>query len=313
MTTIPKLSVLSLCIWIILLPALPVGADDSFELNSGDRIVFLGNSFFERALDHGRLETALTLCWPLRDLTFRNLGWDGDTVYGHSRTGGRRRAVFGSPEEGFERLVAHVNSLKPTVIVLAYGLNESFDGEAGLKPFEAAMGRLIEALDLGNTRFVFLSPLPLDNTFLEDKAYAAKRSAMLAKYCGIIREAAESDGHPYVDLFKRLHGSSYTDNGLHPSDDGYRLIAEITAQALKLPKPAIPIDSPQAETLRAAIVKKNRLYFHRWRPRNDAFVYGERKDEQKIAQTEPEQFEPFIAKQEAVIREILGKIGKESE
>ena len=44
---------------------------------------------------------------------------------------------------------------------------------------------------------------------------------------------------------------------------------------------------------------------HRGRPRNDAFVFGERKDEQKIAQTEPAQFEPFIAKQEAVVRQLL--------
>ena len=67
----------------------------SFSLEDGDRVVFLGNTFFERALDYGHLETMLTLHWPDRNVTFRNLGWDGDTVYGHSRAGGRRRAVFG--------------------------------------------------------------------------------------------------------------------------------------------------------------------------------------------------------------------------
>ena len=49
-------------------------AVEKFELCDGDRVVFLGNSFFERALDYGHLETALALCWPDRDITFRNLG-----------------------------------------------------------------------------------------------------------------------------------------------------------------------------------------------------------------------------------------------
>ena len=90
-----------------------LSAAEKFELCDGDRVVFLGNSFFERALDYGCLETALALRWPDREITFRNLGWDGDTVYGHSRTGGRRRTVFGDPEEGFQRMIAHLHSLNP--------------------------------------------------------------------------------------------------------------------------------------------------------------------------------------------------------
>ena len=82
--------------------------EKSFELLDGDRVLFLGNSFFERALEYGYLETAIALSFPDRDITFRNVGWDGDTVFGHSRTGGRRRAVFGDVEEGFQKMVEHV-------------------------------------------------------------------------------------------------------------------------------------------------------------------------------------------------------------
>jgi hypothetical protein len=67
----------------------------------------------------------------------------------------------------------------------------------------------------------------------------------------------------------------------------------------------IESDSEKADQIRNTIIKKNTLFFHRWRPRNDAFVYGERKDEQRIAQEEPAQIEPFIAKQEAAIRFLL--------
>ena len=57
--------------------------EKSFELLNGDRVLFLGNSFFERALEYGYLESAIALSFPDRDITFRNVGWDGDTVFGH--------------------------------------------------------------------------------------------------------------------------------------------------------------------------------------------------------------------------------------
>ena len=101
------------------------------------------------------------------------------------------------------------------------------------------------------------------------------------------------------------------ENGIHPADHGYREIARIIAEQLKLPPATIELSSDAAEEIRTSIVKKNTLYFHRWRPRNDAFVYGERKDEQIIAQTEPERFEPFIEKQEREIRRLLAKLGGE--
>ena len=77
------------------------------------------------------------------------------------------------------------------------------------------------------------------------------------------------------------------------------------ATSLSLPRPAVALDSREAEALRSNIVRKNSLYFHRWRPRNDAFVYGERKNEQATAQTEPEKFEPFVSGQEDLILEKL--------
>ena len=78
-----------------------------------------------------------------------------------------------------------------------------------------------------------------------------------------------------------------------------------------IPPPIIFLDSAEAQTIRTVITKKNNLYFHRWRPRNDAFVYGERKDEQKIAQTEPGKLDPFIEKQEQVIRKLLVALERE--
>ena len=62
---------------------------------------------------------------PTKSIVFRNLGWSGDTVFGHARAG------FGTPVDGFKQLKEHVLGLKPTVLIVGYGMAESFDGEAG--------------------------------------------------------------------------------------------------------------------------------------------------------------------------------------
>ena len=271
-----------------------------FELRDGDRVVFLGNSFFERALDYGHLETTLAVRWADLEITFRNLGWDGDTVYGHSRAGGRRRAVFGDPAEGYQKMVTQMNEMKPTVIFLAYGFNESFDGPEGLERFAKGLERLLTDVGNNETRWVLITPPAVE-------AKGRSVNAILGRYAEVILTTALAGGHHAVDLFETpgLKSPGGYENGLHLSAAGYRQVAGILAQQLKLPQPRLAPDSPQTEKIRQAIVKKNTLYFHRWRPRNDAFVAGERKDEQKTAQREPAQFEPLITKQEQLIRQLL--------
>ena len=303
------------CLLLLAFSTHVVAQEDTFELRDGDRVIFLGNSFFERAIDYGVIETMWSIRWPDRNISFRNVGWDGDTVYGHSRAGGRRRAVFGDAEEGFQELVAHVDRLKPTVIVLAYGLNESFDGTEGESKFAAGLRRLVAELSDDQVRFVFFSTVPLQSDSGQDsllrsavERHIAERNDQLTNYNTIIQEVANDGKYPFVDLFTPLLHSNelLTENGIHLNRVGYERIAKITAEQLTFPPPKIT-SSEQIESIREAVAKKNRLYFHRWRPRNDAFVYGERKDEQKIAQTEPEKFEPFVTRQEEAIRALLQK------
>jgi hypothetical protein len=60
----------------------------------------------------------------------------------------------------------------------------------------------------------------------------------------------------------------------------------------------------QAEKLRRAIVAKNALYFYRWRPQNETYLYGFRKGEQGKNSVEIPQFDPLVAKQEAEIARL---------
>jgi hypothetical protein len=60
----------------------------------------------------------------------------------------------------------------------------------------------------------------------------------------------------------------------------------------------------QAERLRATIVAKNRLYFHRWRPQNETYLFGFRKHEQGQNAREIPQFDPLIAAKEKEIAQL---------
>ncbi len=63
-------------------------------------------------------------------------------------------------------------------------------------------------------------------------------------------------------------------------------------------------DLIQAEKLRQAIVAKNRLYFYRWRPENETYLFGFRKQEQGQNAREIPQFDPLIAEKEKEIAKL---------
>ena len=60
----------------------------------------------------------------------------------------------------------------------------------------------------------------------------------------------------------------------------------------------------QAEELRQAIIKKNTLYFDRWRPQNQTYLFGFRKYEQGQNAKEIPMFDPLIEKEEALIAKL---------
>src|SRR5262245_41826800 len=90
------------------------------KLQKGDRVVFVGNTFAERMIEFGYLETMLQARWPDLSLTFRNLAWSGDRVDKQPRP------------LNFGDMHTHLKEQKADVIVMCFGMNESFDGKDGL-------------------------------------------------------------------------------------------------------------------------------------------------------------------------------------
>ena len=277
----------ALVLGLAVLTAFPAtAADEPFRFADGDRVVLLGGTLIEREQKYGRWEEALVAFNAPRNFTVRNLGWSGDTVFGESR------ASFDAPAKGYERLVTLTKSLNPTAIVICFGVNESFDGDAGLDRFRKGLTKLLDDLAPTKARVVLLSPPAFEPSAGATDATA--RNANLAKYAAAVQETAASRKLGYRSLAAAPPG---TENGLHYNDDGYRKLAPLLFSTT-----VAPVDAP---ALRAKIVEKNQLFFHRWRPQNETYLFGFRKHEQGKNGAEIPQFDPLVVTAEAEIAVIV--------
>lgn len=201
---------------------------------SGDRILLVGDGFIERMQDHGYLETRLTSRLVTTPVTFRNLGWSGDTVQGIAR------AVFGSPDEGFQRLMKDVTEAEPTVILVAYGGNEAHAGEAGLGLFQQQLRRLLDQLATTGARLILLAPRPYEQLPppLPDPAPYNNR---LSGYVAVLHEEAATRQIPLIavptELFStaRPPNTPLTTDGMQLTPSGYWHVDAALAAALGYP------------------------------------------------------------------------------
>ena len=226
------------------------GIDRPIELKDGDRVVLLGSTLIERDGESGYLETRIARRNPGRSIVVRNLGWSGDTVDGVSWS------VGNPPANGFRQLVEHVLALKPTVIVLGYGSNESFASAAGLPAFAAGLDRLWTALAPAGARMVVLTP-PRQENLGPPLPDPTGHNLDLARYGDFLRAEAARRGATGVDLFPSLVDPGLGDplrplttNGLHFTPEGYRVVAARIAPALVGPEPRrweVTIRGDQAE------------------------------------------------------------------
>jgi lysophospholipase L1-like esterase len=201
----------------------------AFRFRDGDRIVLIGDTLIERDQRYGYLETILTLANADKNLTFRNLGWSGDTIAGLSRAG------FDPPEAGYRRLVEQILAAKPTVLILGYGMADSFDGEDGRPRFVEGLNRLLDAISGTKARLVLLSPIAHANIGSPWPDPAPHNDA-LERYSRSIEEVARKRGAAFIDLFHptcdRYRETRISDDGIHLNEAGYRFLASQIVVAL---------------------------------------------------------------------------------
>jgi len=284
---------------VLLLPA--VAAAAPFELKPTDRVALIGATLVEREQRYGYWEAVLTARYP--GIKVRNLGWSGDDVFGTAR----RAFDLDKPDIGRKRLVELTLAEKPTVILICYGGNEAFEGEPGLEKFRKGYEKLLDELAPAKARIALVSPPPM-----EDKGRPlpdpGPHNKQLALYRDAIKQIAEARGVYFADLFRELGAGreaarGLTDDGLHLTDDGYRQTAPVFLKALGLSEPTA--NTELMERLRQAIRKKNELYFYRWRPQNETYLFGFRKHEQGKNAKEVAEFDPLVAAAETEIDRLL--------
>lgn len=284
----------------------------SVDFKDGDRVVFLGDTFFEREVDYGFLEQNLTVAHRDRRLSFRNLAWAGDTPLGRARASfdwNKSEAVW------LKQVRDQVSLVKPTVAFLSYGTTAALeiaetgpaDAETKVLKFVTDLGRLMDTVNEVSgspVRFVIVGP-PLRErvqlgdspgtmpTFPEDAAVRATDAAL--RRLAAERHAAFVsllDAHP---ILAGPGGTAGTVDGFAPNARGHAQLANEVTRRLGLNPPAPAADDTSPTPLLTAIRHKNELFFHRWRPANSTYLFGFRKHEQGRNAVEIPQFDPLIA------------------
>lgn len=270
-----------------------------FDFHEGDMVALLGGTFFERD-EQGYLETALTQAFASKRLRFRNLAWSADTVWGHSRS------YFGPPAEGLQRLKGHLEQIKPQVVICHYGAAEAWEGPEKIPAFLDGYRKLLDLIQkaAGSPRVILVSPLPGENR--PPRPNLDAYNAHVAAYRDAVRQLAAERHAAFIDagaLLKQIPNAvrPLTWNGLHLTETSYRTLAVLLPTLLGLP--GRPLD----EGLRSLVAEKNRLFFNRWRPANETYLFGFRKHEQGQNAAEIPLFDPLIEAKEKEIAAYLDK------
>jgi lysophospholipase L1-like esterase len=289
-------------------PAAPPAAAPEkkrFEFKDDDRLVLLGSTVLEREQRYATLEPALTLAVGEKKITVRNLAWSGDTVFGHARS------YFGPPKEGLERLEKHLELLKPTVVLLCYGTEMGFERLNGLPDFLTGYRNLLELIRRKSpgVRLILASPPPLETLPppLPDLADANKA---LSSFRDALHKFAGTQNAFFVDWFELMGGvpkpgvvsAPLTENGVHHTAAGYEKLSRKLIEGLGLSVPQVT--AAELEPLRREVLRKDELFFNRWRPQNETYLFGFRKHEQGQNAGEIPMFDPLIDQADAKIQEL---------
>lgn len=227
---------LPVCVFLLLLtlvyrPTLAQNkSPNAFTLKDGDRVVFLGNSIFENEFQFGYLELALTTRFADKGITFRNLGWTGDNVWGEARS------TYTNPPTPYEHLMEDITKAAPTVVFLAYGGVEAQEGQPGVAHFKDGLNKLIDKIESLGARTVLLSTIPVVSA--DTSQHIDARNADLELYSKAISDVASQRGKQFIDIYNPVLNTSkkadIIENTVHLNETGYYYLADVLEKALGL-------------------------------------------------------------------------------
>jgi len=297
-------------------------AADGLQLKAHDVIAFVGGEEMLALTEAGDLELLLTRALPDYQLRFRDLAWEGDTVFEQHR------------DLNYPALEQQLDQFGVSLVIAQFGQMEAFAGADAVPLFVEALEKIVERLTShGKRRLLLVEPTGFEITAIAPVSLAETNVFI---YREAIEQLAKKRGISYAhSQVPWLLGDNaltrtivpplpehpiITRDGVHLRATGLRERAQSIVRALLAGDADLSLEGrgPAEQRLRERIAAKNRLWFHYRRPQNWAFLAGDRVTQpsshdyrdpsKRWFPGEMEQFLPMIAQAESEIWNAAAKL-----
>lgn len=203
------------------------GIARDFLLKDGDRVVFLGDSITEQRLYTTYLEAYALTRHPGWKLSFRNVGWGGDTSWLRQRAHPDEKALFAADEASQQKMVQDsvgrglsrdVLPLEPTLVTVNFGMNDhSYQAfrEDIFRAYVRSQEEIAKELKAHGARVAFLTPQPIEEKRPDpDKDV---RNESLRKFADGLKEVCSREGATFVDQFDPYMAIMMKERASNPS------------------------------------------------------------------------------------------------
>ena len=250
-----------------------------FQIHDGDRVVFLGDSITEQRLYSTYIEAYALTRFPDWNLSFRNVGWGGDTAWlrqrAHPDEGQLFKAEGGELDRKVTDAVARglgrdVLPLKPTFVTIKFGMNDHSYQKFRPDIFRAyarSQAELATVLGKNGARVAFLTPQPIEERRPDPDV--DERNQSLRQFSDGLRDVAKKAGATFVDQFdpylKLMMSARASDpkafigggDAVHPGPSGQTLMAWAVLKGLgadpRVAKAEIDVAAKSAKTEGCAV------------------------------------------------------------
>ena len=251
----PNSNPMKIMICLFFLTAALRAENQEFFFRDGDRVAVIGDSITEPSSSNAAFLEAYTLArftnWKI---SFRNLGWSGDTsAYSKRQDFATLSSIAAAPQSEREDLVGRavkagldrdVLPLKPNAVTINFGMNDGGWGSPGPGIYEAYLAcqtASARQLKAAGARVAFITPKPVERTA---KPADLDGNKSLAKFSAGLSEVAQSTDARYANAFQPLldllvaghdkqpNISLTGGDGVHPDPAGNLLVSWAFLKAL---------------------------------------------------------------------------------
>lgn len=220
-------------------------------------MVFLGDSITEQRLYTTYIEAYALTRHPDWKLTFRNVGWGGDTAWLRQRAHPDEGQLFAADGTAQQKMVEDsvgrglardVLPLRPTFVTVKFGMNDH--SYQAFRPdiygaYARSQREIAKVLARGGTRVAFLTPQPIEDKRPDPDKDVKNQS--LRKFSDGLKDVASANGTTFVDQFDPYMGVMMAErakdpkafigggDAVHPGPAGHTIMAWVILKGLGAP------------------------------------------------------------------------------